>query len=135
MKLAMCTKFQVNRMNCVESRRGGGPIDPPSRLRVAIFSRRLLGLTTEFFYSFLAVNRTIEKQQGSLMRQSNISREFPLYTPIAWLKLFHDVISCCVICSASYSRKLHSPLQSGKYFVYKCFLSHFSLQKPPGWHH
>ena len=23
---------------------GGGPIDPPSRLRVAIFSRRLLGL-------------------------------------------------------------------------------------------
>ena len=32
MKLAMCTKFQVNRMNCVESRRGGGgggPIDPP----------------------------------------------------------------------------------------------------------
>ena len=24
---------------------GGGPIDPPSRLRVTIFSRRLLGLT------------------------------------------------------------------------------------------
>ena len=23
---------------------GGGPIDPPSRLRVSIFSRRLLGL-------------------------------------------------------------------------------------------
>ena len=43
MKLAICTKFQVNRMNCVESRRGGGPIDP-SRLRVTIFSRRLLGL-------------------------------------------------------------------------------------------
>ena len=31
MKLVICTKFQVNRMNCVESRRGGGvPIDPPS---------------------------------------------------------------------------------------------------------
>ena len=28
MKLAICTKFQVNQMNCVESRRGG-PIDPP----------------------------------------------------------------------------------------------------------
>ena len=28
MKFAICTKFQVNRMNCVESRRGGGgPID------------------------------------------------------------------------------------------------------------
>ena len=24
---------------------GGGPIDPPSRLRVTIFSRRLLGLS------------------------------------------------------------------------------------------
>ena len=44
MKFAMCTKFQVNWMNCVESRRGGGPIDPPSRLRVTIFSRRLLRL-------------------------------------------------------------------------------------------
>ena len=30
-------------MNCVESRREG-PIDPPSRLHVTIFSRRLLGL-------------------------------------------------------------------------------------------
>ena len=31
MKLVICTKFQVNRMNCVESRRGGGQIDihPP----------------------------------------------------------------------------------------------------------
>ena len=38
MKLALCTKFQVNWMNCVESRRGGGAIDlPPSRLRVTIF--------------------------------------------------------------------------------------------------
>ena len=46
MKLALCTKFQVNLMNCVETRKGGGPIDPPppSRLRVTIFSRRLLGL-------------------------------------------------------------------------------------------
>ena len=45
MKLVICTKFQVNQMNCVESRRGGGPIDPPpSRLRVTIFSRQLLGL-------------------------------------------------------------------------------------------
>ena len=26
---------------------GGGPIDPPSRLRVTIFSRRLLRLTME----------------------------------------------------------------------------------------
>ena len=44
MKLVICTKFQVNRMNCVESRRGG-PIDPPpSRLPVTIFSRRLQGL-------------------------------------------------------------------------------------------
>ena len=37
MKLVICTKFQVNRMSCVESR-------PPSRLRVTIFSSRLLGL-------------------------------------------------------------------------------------------
>ena len=46
MKLAMCTKFQVNQMKCVESRRGErGLIDfPPSRLRVTIFSRRLLEL-------------------------------------------------------------------------------------------
>ena len=46
MKLAIYTKFQVNRMNCVESRRGGGGVrlTPPSRLRVTIFSRRLLGL-------------------------------------------------------------------------------------------
>ena len=45
MRLAICTKFQVNWMNCVESRRIGGPIDPPlSRLRVTIFSKRLLGL-------------------------------------------------------------------------------------------
>ena len=29
MKLVICTKFQVNRTNCVESRRGGGPIDRP----------------------------------------------------------------------------------------------------------
>ena len=45
MKLVICTKFQVNRMNFVESRRGG-PIAPPplSRLPVTIFSRRLLGL-------------------------------------------------------------------------------------------
>ena len=38
MKLVKCTKFHVNRMSCVEKRRGGGPIDlPPSRLRVTIF--------------------------------------------------------------------------------------------------
>ena len=46
MKLVICAKFQVNRMNCVKSRRGAGPIDPPPpRLRVTIFSRRLLGLS------------------------------------------------------------------------------------------
>ena len=28
---------------------GGGPIDPPSRLRVTIFSRRLLGLNYIIF--------------------------------------------------------------------------------------
>ena len=40
--------FIVNRMNCVESRRGGaGPIDPPSSVRVTIFSSRLQGLKTE----------------------------------------------------------------------------------------
>ena len=45
MKLAICTNFQVNRMNCVESRRkGGSNWRPPPRLRVIIFSRRLLGL-------------------------------------------------------------------------------------------
>ena len=44
MKLDICTRFQVNQMNCVESRGGGGPIDPPSRLRVTIFSSRLPGL-------------------------------------------------------------------------------------------
>ena len=26
-------------------------------------------------------------------------------------------------------------LKSGKFSVYKCFSSHFPLQKPPGWHH
>ena len=51
MKLIICTKFRVNRMNCVESRRGGGggragAVDPPapSSVRVTIFSPRLLGL-------------------------------------------------------------------------------------------
>ena len=45
MKLVMCAKFDVNRMNCVETRRGGGgaidPTPPPSRLFVTIFSFRL----------------------------------------------------------------------------------------------
>ena len=61
MKLVICTKFQVNRMNCVESRRGGGPIDPPfSRLRVTIFSRRLLGLTyLIFILSYLILSHFI----------------------------------------------------------------------------
>ena len=37
-KLIICTKYLVNRMNCVESSRGGGPIDPPSSsVRVAFF--------------------------------------------------------------------------------------------------
>ena len=44
----MCIKLQVNRMNCVESRRGNVRLTiappPPSGLRVTIFSRRLLGL-------------------------------------------------------------------------------------------
>ena len=44
MKLAICTKFQI--VSKVEE--GGGvrlnPPPPPSRLRVSIFSRRLLGL-------------------------------------------------------------------------------------------
>ena len=44
MKLVMCTKFQVSRMNCVESRGGSDWHLPPSRLRVTSFSRRLLGL-------------------------------------------------------------------------------------------
>ena len=45
MKLVICTKFQVNGMKYVESRRGGSDCPhPPSRLRVTIFSRRLLGL-------------------------------------------------------------------------------------------
>ena len=49
MKFVICTKFHVNWMNCVESRRGEGPIDPPlpSRLSVAIFSSRVLGLNVE----------------------------------------------------------------------------------------
>ena len=32
---------------------GGGPIDPPSRLRVTIFSRRLLGLKASKCYSLI----------------------------------------------------------------------------------
>ena len=45
MKLVVCTKSQVNRMNCVESRRGGGGSDCPfpslpPRHRVTIFSSR-----------------------------------------------------------------------------------------------
>ena len=68
MKLVICTKFQINRMNCVESRReGGDPIaspPPPSRLRVTVFSSRLLGLNSKrlsnlnpFFYT----SRCIQK--------------------------------------------------------------------------
>ena len=47
MKLAICNKFQVNRMNCVESTRwGGDPIDPPPPLKASCnyFFRGLLGL-------------------------------------------------------------------------------------------
>ena len=46
MKLVIGTKFHVNRMNCVGRKGGGwGPIDlPPSKLRVTMFSSRLLGL-------------------------------------------------------------------------------------------
>ena len=60
MQLAICTKFQVNRMNCVEIRRGGAPIDPPPspRLRVTIFSGRLLGLIKELFIGTVNVNMT-----------------------------------------------------------------------------
>ena len=47
MNLALCTKFHVNRMNCVESRRGVRLTPPPppplSRLRLTIFSSRLIG--------------------------------------------------------------------------------------------
>ena len=50
-------------MNCVESRKGGGPIDPPppspTRLRVTIFSRRLLGLRAN------AIKAWIEKKDLS----------------------------------------------------------------------
>ena len=35
---------------------GGGPIDPPSRLRVTIFSRRLLGLN-ELYLGGNSLNR------------------------------------------------------------------------------
>ena len=52
MKLIICTKFHVNPMNFVESRRGAGPIDPPpppSSVRVTIFSSPLLGLIIPFF--------------------------------------------------------------------------------------
>ena len=56
MKLVICTKFQVNQINCVESRRGRGgfawpphPPPPPSRLRTVcnyffFDCSRLLGL-------------------------------------------------------------------------------------------
>ena len=43
MKLIICAKFHVNRMNCVESRRGV-PLPPQKSVRVTIFSSRLLGL-------------------------------------------------------------------------------------------
>ena len=69
MKLAICTKFQVNRMNCVESRRGGGPIDPPppSRLCVTIFSRRLLYLGLKYFVRFA------DLPENSLAKQAFIT--------------------------------------------------------------
>ena len=35
MKLVICTKFQVNQMNFVESRKGGGPIEPPPPLEAS----------------------------------------------------------------------------------------------------
>ena len=45
MKLVICTKFQVNRINCVKSRKGDWlTLPPPLRLRVTIFPSRLLGL-------------------------------------------------------------------------------------------
>ena len=67
MKLAICTKFHVNQMNFVRSRRGGGggPIDPTTRprLRATIFSSRLLELKN--FYLELLITNTafITKRQ------------------------------------------------------------------------
>ena len=56
-------------MNCVESRRGG-PIDPPSRPRVTIFSRRLLGLKHAKYKNILDAE---ERQRTSKVRYCTIS--------------------------------------------------------------
>ena len=67
MKFIIHVKFRVNRMNCVESRKGGGgggaPIDPPSSVRVTIFPSRLLGLIfnlkemiENYFVVFITLN-------------------------------------------------------------------------------
>ena len=60
MKLAICTKFQVNRMNCVESRRGGVRLTPPSMLIVSFFfykaSRVNLCKSFMFHNSYLIIN-------------------------------------------------------------------------------
>ena len=71
MKLVICTKFQVNRMNCVESRRGVRLTPPPtpSRLRVAIFSSRVLGLTVYQFFEKPKKMILITKKKGKKLRK------------------------------------------------------------------
>ena len=56
MKLVVCTKFQVNRMSCVESRRGD-PIDPPP----------LKASCNYFFLYAFRVNRAGEFQNLDLI--------------------------------------------------------------------
>ena len=50
MKLIICTKFHVNPMNFVESRRGVGPIDPPPPIKCSC---------NHFFFTASRVNNSI----------------------------------------------------------------------------
>ena len=44
MKLVICTKFQVNQMNCVESRRAGARLTPPLKASCNYFFWKASGV-------------------------------------------------------------------------------------------
>ena len=62
MKFVICTKFQVNRTNCVESRRGGVRLTPPP-------------LKASFNYFFWKASRVnFDKKGGLDLRQRGNSK-------------------------------------------------------------
>ena len=104
MKLVICNKFQVNRMNCVESRRGGSDW-PPSRLRVTIFSGRLLGLNLQYIKRDFGSKHTKLKQGIHGKKEKNV---VPTTCNVLLIWKHRCKPNCCDTCSLRKNRdELH----------------------------